>query len=449
MHYLAKQTYLANQYRKRGNIIAISSAESSPNLYLVKISVFFTNELSSVLAVLGMTNTQSNEQDDDTIDIDLMEDFFYDFKEAHQNCESILINLEHDPGNKELLNGLFRSVHTIKGNLVYVGLKDLTPLIQSMEDLLDAIRSEQILYDSLLSDVILLAMDKTKQMVQAKLAKTNSPIISDEQLLLLCQNISSIVEVEGNTRTEYIRNAIISLDPSTHIFDDSQPATQSSSPQTPQLQPAPPAPTQQPLSVIETLKQHNIEIDEDIIFFESIASPMENRSLYWKGRTARLLTLALEMNKKAGDPVEPAQLVAAILLHDIGMAFLPLSLLHKAGSFNEEERNALFRHAELASHLLSQSSKWEQAATIVLQHHERVDGSGYPKRLMGIDICHGAKILSIVDTFDARTHERAYNTRLKRPFIRAVIEVNNCKGSQFDANWVEVFNEITRASRNP
>jgi len=404
-----------------------------------------------------MTNTQNNQQDDDTIDTDLMEDFFFDFKEAHQNCESILINLEHDPSNKELLNGLFRSVHTIKGNLVYVGLKDLTPLIQSMEDLLDAIRSEQILYDSLLSDVILLAMDKTKQMVQAKLAKTNSPIISDEQLLLLCQNISSIVEVEGNTRAEYIRNAIISLDPSTHIFDDSQPTTselnkkaasQNNVPQTPQLQQAAPTPTQPSLSVMETLKQHNIEIDEDIIFFESIASPMENRSLYWKGRTARLLTLALEMNKKAGDPVEPAQLVAAILLHDIGMAFLPLSLLHKAGSFNEEERNALFRHTELASHLLHQSSKWGQAATIVLQHHERVDGSGYPKRLMGIDICHGAKILSIVDTFDARTHERAYSTRLKRPFIRAVIEVNNCKGSQFDASWVEIFNEIARSSRN-
>ncbi len=387
-----------------------------------------------------MANIQKGQQEGDnsSIDTDLMEDFFYDFKEAHQNCESILINLEHDPSNKELLNSLFRSVHTIKGNLVYVGLKDLTPLIQSMEDLLDAIRSEQILYDSLLSDVILLAMDKTKQMVQAKLAKNASVIIPDDQLLQLCQNISSIVEVEDQTRTEYIRNAIIALDPSTHIFDDAV--------QPPSLQKSPPVTTQQPLSVIEVLEQHHIEIDEDIIFFESIASPTENRSLYWKGRAARLLTLALEMNKKAGNPVEPAQLVAAVLLHDIGMAFLPLSLLHKAGSFNEEERNSLFRHTELASNLLSQSSKWEQAATIVIQHHERVDGSGYPKRLTGVDICHGAKILSIVDTFDARTHERAYNTRLKRPFIRAVIEVNNCKGSQFDARWVEVFNEITRAS---
>jgi chemotaxis protein histidine kinase CheA len=174
-----------------------------------------------------MTNIQKGPQEGDNgaIDTDLMEDFFYDFKEAHQNCESILINLEHDPSNKELLNSLFRSVHTIKGNLVYVGLIDLTPLIQSMEDLLDAIRSEQILYDSLLSDVILLAMDKTKQMVQAKLAKSTSVIIPDDKLLQLCQNISSIVEVEGQTRKEYIRNAIISLDPSTHIFESSLPVT--------------------------------------------------------------------------------------------------------------------------------------------------------------------------------------------------------------------------------
>ena len=53
MYYLAKQSYLATQYRKRGNIIAISSAESSPNLYLVNISVFPTIELSSILAVLA------------------------------------------------------------------------------------------------------------------------------------------------------------------------------------------------------------------------------------------------------------------------------------------------------------------------------------------------------------------------------------------------------------
>jgi len=414
--------------------------------------------------VLDMANKQDSPQTSENhpVEVELMRDFFFDFKEAHQDCESILINLEHDPTNSELLRGLFRSIHTIKGNLVYVGLEALTPLIQSMEDLLEAIRAERILYDSLLSDVILLTMDKTKQMVEAEIAKTPPPIAKDK-LLELCQNISSIVEVDGETRTHYIRSAIIALDPSTHVFDDDAPlasepldiaipkqtvsalSNKTTAPLTAPLTPA----KQYTPSVLEILQHHKIDIDEDIIFFTSLCTPMENRSLYWKGRTARLLTLALDMNQYAENPVEPAQLVAAILLHDIGMAFLPLSLLHKASSFNEEERNALFRHPETAYQLLSQSHKWEQAATIVQQHHERVDGSGYPQRLTGIDICHGAKILSIVDTFDARTHERAHNTRLKRPFIRAVIEVNSCKGTQFDARWVEIFNEITRATSTP
>ncbi|OUS29278.1 phosphohydrolase [Gammaproteobacteria bacterium 45_16_T64] len=388
-----------------------------------------------------MANTHINhpENESEFVETELMDDFFYDFREAHQSCESILINLEHDPSNKELLNGLFRSIHTIKGNLVYVGFRDLTPLIQSMEDLLDAIRSEQIKYDSLLSDVILLAMDKTKQMVQARLAKEDAPI-SEDDLIKLCQNVSSIAEVSGDTRTNYIRQAITSMDPSTHLFDSAPPVAS--------IQQGSAITEHKQHSIAEILERYQIETDEDINFFASLSAPMENRSLYWKGRTCRLLTLALAMNQRAGEPVESTQLTAAILLHDIGMAFLPLSLLHKAGAFNEEERNALFRHTESAYQLLSQSRKWEQAATIVQQHHEKVDGSGYPKRLTGVDICDGAKILSIVDTFDARSHERAYNTRLKRPFIRAVIEVNNCKGSQFDASWVDVFNEITRESNN-
>ena len=89
--------------------------------------------------------------------------------------------------------------------------------------------------------------------------------------------------------------------------------------------------------------------------------------------------------------------------------------------------------------------RWDQASYIVLEHHEREDGLGYPAGLTGAHICPGAKILAIVDAFEARTHERAYSTNLKRPFVRAVLEINRCAGTHFDPNWVNVFNEVGRS----
>lgn len=401
------------------------------------------------------------------IDPDLLEEFFSDFSDAHQDCETTLIELENEPDDKELLNALFRSVHTIKGNLIYVGLKDVSPLIQSVEDVLDAIRNRTIGYDGTLSDVILLAMDKTKQLVQARIHKMTPPY-SDSQLKDLSLQISKIAAVNDAKRTQAIEAAIVALDPSSPLAKQS-PATPSQAapitkpvankedkpkPPIEQLAPAQekPATSARKTATIprpqrsesEILAAYDVVLDDDLKFFQALVRPLEDRSLYWKGRTARLLELALALNKKAGEPVDAAQLAVAIYLHDIGMAFLPLELLHKKGAFNEEEKEALQSHPGIAYQLLSATRKWNQAAQIVLEHHERENGTGYPNQLSGDAICPGAKIVSLVDTFDARTHERAYSTGLKRPFVRAILEINRCSGSEFDPSWVDIFNEAAR-----
>lgn len=363
-------------------------------------------------------------------DPELMEDFFNDFREAHQASENILIDLEHDPHNAELLNALFRSVHTIKGNLIYVGLKDLTPLIQSVEDLLDAIRNNQLSYDSLLSDLILISMDRTKQMIDSRIHH-NTDLFDDATMNALCQTISKVAETTPESRADAISTALLLLDPSINLSPaEPEPVTRSTS--------------DIPFDEDELLKHFHIQLNDDLAFFRSLATPLESRSLYWQGRTLRLLRLALTMNAKAGEPIEADQLAAAVYIHDIGMAFLPLPLLHKKTALNNDELEDLHYHPISAHQLLSAGKRWDQAAMAVLQHHERPDGKGYPNKLKGDQICDGAKILAIADTFDARTHERAYATQLKRPLIRAVLEINRCSESQFDPKWVEVFNEAVR-----
>ena len=358
-------------------------------------------------------------------DPELMEDFFNDFREAHQESENILIDLEHDPQNAELLNALFRSVHTIKGNLVYVGLKDLTPLIQSVEDILDAIRNRHLKYDSLLSDLILIAMDRTKQMVDARV-HLQQTLFDDDFMNHLCQTISTVAETSEENRAHQIATALVLLDPSIDLREDEK-APQQSHQKTPAK-----AGNQIPEDEESILRHFKISLDDDLQFFRNIAAPLENRSLFWQGRSCRLLRLALAMNDRAGKPVEAEQLTAAIYLHDMGMAFLPLDLLHKKTALNKEEMRALQNHPNIAHQLLEQGKRWEQAAVMILQHHEHIDGKGYPRQLTGASISDGAKILSIVDAFEARTHERAYSTQLKRPLVRAILEINRCSGTQFD-----------------
>lgn len=363
---------------------------------------------------------------------DLMEDFFLDFKDAHLHCENALIDLEHNPDDTTILNDLFRSVHTIKGNLIYVGLKDLTPLLQSVEDVLDMIRNGQAPFDTLMSDVIMLAMDKTKQWVEAKLENNPEPY-TESELNHLCQDISRITEVSDQERGQVTQTVIKTMEPQTEL----KAATPLPSLGEKSLPAQPEAD--------DILKTYGVEINEDMRFFQQLASPLEERSYYWQGRSARMLQLSLAINKKAGEPVDPTQLAAAIYTHDIAMAFLPLDVLHKTSPLTAEERGLLRAHTQQAFGLISGMKKWEQASYIVLEHHERVDGSGYPAGIKGEHICPGAKILAIADTFDARTHERAYSTQMKRPFVRAILEINRCAGSHFDPAWVEVFNEVARS----
>jgi HD-GYP domain-containing protein (c-di-GMP phosphodiesterase class II) len=94
--------------------------------------------------------------------------------------------------------------------------------------------------------------------------------------------------------------------------------------------------------------------------------------------------------------------------------------------------------------ILHKMGGWEEAAEIVLQHHEHCNGGGYPKGLEENEICAGAKILAIADTFDACRYARAYRTELKRPLIRAILEINRQADVQFSRQWVDTFNLVAK-----
>ena len=168
--------------------------------------------------------------------------------------------------------------------------------------------------------------------------------------------------------------------------------------------------------------------------------PIEKRSMYWEGRGDRIAKLAGYINKIAGSPINEVQLAVACYMHDFGMAFMPIEVLHKQDNLEEVEFNLMRSHVYKSARLLENLSQWNEARKIVMQHHERIDGSGYPLGVKEADMCEGAKLLAILDTFDAITHARAHQGHQQRPKKKAVIEINRIAQGQFCKKWMQAFN---------
>ena len=128
------------------------------------------------------------------------------------------------------------------------------------------------------------------------------------------------------------------------------------------------------------------------------------------------------------------------LLHDIGKIGIPRNVLLKPESLNEEEWRVMKAHPQIGYGLLSEFPAFQEEARIVLSHHERFDGKGYPRGKSGKEIPVGARIFSIVDTLDAITSDRPY--RAAQSFSKAQQEIEKMSGSQFDPLLVDVFARI-------
>jgi len=125
------------------------------------------------------------------------------------------------------------------------------------------------------------------------------------------------------------------------------------------------------------------------------------------------------------------------LLHDIGKIGISDRILLKPGKLTPEEWAEMRKHPEIGYWILMGSRELRAASEIVIAHHERWDGNGYPNRLLGADIPLGARIFSVVDTFDALTSDRPYHGCESYEFARREIEMNS--GTQFDPLVVEHF----------
>jgi HD-GYP domain-containing protein (c-di-GMP phosphodiesterase class II) len=362
------------------------------------------------------------------LDEDILNDLFEEINELYEATEQTLIELELKPEDNELQRSLFRSIHTIKGDLGLVNFSPLIPLLQHGEDLLDYLRKGQIYYTSNMSDLVLLIMDKVKVFVQSCI-QTGQAEYDKEMFEQLVKAIKCITPENGADHEQLLANAVFILNPNLDLGIEQENVGDI---------PAAAAPPR--IATTGIPKSITNEEREDLVFFREVMKPIEKRSMYWEGRGDRIAKLAGYINKIAGSPVNEVQLAVACYMHDFGMAFMPVEVLHKQEKLEEVEFNLMRSHVYKSARLLENLNPWNEARKIVMQHHERIDGSGYPLGIKEDDICEGAKLLAILDTFDAITHARAHESHLQRPKKKAVIEINRIAKGQFSTKWMQAFN---------
>ena len=135
--------------------------------------------------------------------------------------------------------------------------------------------------------------------------------------------------------------------------------------------------------------------------------------------------------------VDRRNLIYSAYLHDIGKINIPESILVKIEPLTNEEWTTLQNHPQYAVDIIASNHLFDDIKPIILQHHERFDGKGYPDGLKGSEIHYLARLLTVVDSFDAMTSLRPYQKT--KTYAQAIDELRKCSGIQFDPYAVDAF----------
>ena len=178
-------------------------------------------------------------------------------------------------------------------------------------------------------------------------------------------------------------------------------------------------------------------------FLESLKASLFERSSETKEHADRLVALSRKISKVMDlDAEQTDKLELLSTLHDIGKISIDNSILVKPGKLSDEEWLEMKKHPGIGYRIAMASADFKPIADGILGHHERWDGKGYPQGINGDNIPLLARVLSVIDAFDAMTNDRPYRKAIKKEFALSEIKLNS--GTQFDPNIVKIFLDVMK-----
>jgi putative nucleotidyltransferase with HDIG domain len=173
----------------------------------------------------------------------------------------------------------------------------------------------------------------------------------------------------------------------------------------------------------------------------ALSTLVADRQSGYRTHAAEVANLSVAVGAAQGMTEEETEsLRHAALLHDVGLLSVPVDLINASRRLTDEERATVESHAVRGAELAGGANFDESVQQAILAHHERLDGSGYPRQLRGLEIPLAARIIAVCDSYDAMTHERP-NTQRLRPF-EAMAEIRRGAGSLYDPKVVNGFSAV-------
>lgn len=195
-------------------------------------------------------------------------------------------------------------------------------------------------------------------------------------------------------------------------------------------------------SINEELNEKNEELEKAYLDTIGILrQTVEAKDTYTRGHSDRVSAYSVLIGEKLGlSDKDIHTLKIGGLFHDIGKIGVPDSILLKSSKLSDDEYSQIKNHPSIGAHILGDVPMFQDIIPIVLHHHERFDGNGYPSQLKGSDIPYFARIAAVADTFDAMTSKRSYRDSLPIDVVKD--EITRCSGTQFDPDIAKVFLDI-------
>jgi chemotaxis protein histidine kinase CheA len=369
------------------------------------------------------------------LDLEIIGDFKSCLVENIEEIEFCLYKLDRSE-DPDLVDELFRAMHSLKGNCRMVLLLPFVYMTHELEEVVSEMRDDIRHYHQFYGSVFITVVSIIDQLIQTLIATGEC---SKDTIDLVDKQIKRLRDAKPTASgddievAESVFNQLLKIQESPEdveiLIEPAQLEVKSDS------------------NPLEETRQQNGENSAqkkvNLAFFKSLAEKQDGLSIYRRDRTKEVLKLALALNIKLDKPVDPEQLSAAVYLHDFGMIFVPTSILNKQESLDKEELSLIRKHIIAGCQLLINIEGWQEAAEIVMQHHERFDGKGYPKGLKEYEIHPGAILVALADTYCAITNERS-DRSYKRSLFSAVTLINNESGLQFPPDFVEIFNDVIR-----
>jgi putative nucleotidyltransferase with HDIG domain len=178
----------------------------------------------------------------------------------------------------------------------------------------------------------------------------------------------------------------------------------------------------------------------------ALSNAVDARDPYTSGHSVRVADISVKIGKALGmskDKINELELAA--LFHDIGKIGIPDNVLLKPGKLSESEYKIIKSHPQIGASILKDIDYLENILPMIIHHHEKYSGGGYPSGLKGDDIPLESRIIALSDSYDAMTSDRPYRRGMSHE--SAISEIIKHKGIQFDPSIVDAFMEIETTVR--